>query len=97
MCLNPFSPSGPIGPTERAQLKSCLMEVDITVDVGGHVLGTNTLLLCLGTRKRLPVEVTWLARPKILDGPKHDFLPRNVTNDRTALFRSFQFHTVEQD
>ena len=29
------------------------MEIDITVDGGGHVLRTNTLLLCLGMRKRL--------------------------------------------
>ena len=81
MCLTPFSSSGgPNGPTERARIKSCLMEVDITVDGGGHVLRTNTLLLCRGMRKRFPFVVTWLARPKILDGPKHDFLPRNGTN-----------------
>ena len=58
----------------------CLMEIDITVDGGGHVLRTNTLLLCRGMRKRLSFVVTWLAMPKILDGPKHDFLPRNGTN-----------------
>ena len=78
----PFSSSGgPNGPTERAQIKSCLMDIDITVGGGGHVLRTNTLLLCRGMRKRFPFVVTWLARPKILDGPKHDFLPRNGTND----------------
>ena len=57
------------------------METDITVDGGGHVLRTNTPLLCRGMRKRFPFVVTWLARPKILDGPKHDFLPMNGTND----------------
>ena len=57
------------------------MEIDLNVDGGGHVLRTNTLLLCRGMRKRSPFVVTWLARPKILDGPKHDFLPRNGTND----------------
>ena len=78
MCLAPFSPSGgPNGPTERAQIKYCLMEIDITVDGGGHVLRTNTLLLCRGTRKRLSLVVVWLAKPKILDGPKHDLLARN--------------------
>ena len=29
--------------------------------------------------KMLTFVVTWLARLKILDGPKHDFLPRNGT------------------
>ena len=48
---------------------------------GGHLWRTNTLL-CRGRgmRKRLSFVVIWLARPKILDGPKHDFLPRNGTN-----------------
>ena len=69
-----FSSSGvPNGPTERAQIKPCLMEIDITVDGGGHVLRTNTLFLCRGVRKRLSFVLIWLARPKILDGPKHDF------------------------
>ena len=31
-------------------------------------------------RKRLSFVVIWLAKPKILDGPKHDFLSRNGTN-----------------
>ena len=70
MCLNPFSSSGgPNGPTERAQIKSCEMEIDITVDGGGHVLRTNTMLLCRGMRKGLSFVLVWLARPKILDGP----------------------------
>ena len=34
------------------QIKSCLMEMDITVDGGGRLLRTNTLL-CRGMRKRL--------------------------------------------
>ena len=63
--------------TERSdrtgKIKSCLMEIDITVDGGGHVLRTNTLFLCRGVRKRLSFVLIWLARPKILDGPKHDF------------------------
>ena len=31
----------PNGPTERAQTKNCLMEFDITVDGGGHILRTT--------------------------------------------------------
>ena len=31
-------------------------------------------------QKVIVIVVIWLARPKILDGPKHDFLPRNGTN-----------------
>ena len=81
MCLTPFSSGGPNGPTERAQIKSCFMEIDITVDGGGHVLHTNTLLLCRGMRKPFPFVVTWLARLKLPDGPKHNLLPRNGTND----------------
>ena len=78
MCLTPFSSSGgPNGPIERAQIKSCLIEIDITVDGGGHILRTNTLLLCRGMCKRLSFVLICLARPKILDGPKHDFLSRN--------------------
>ena len=57
------------------------MEIGITVDEGGHVLHTNTQLRCRGMCKGFPFVVTWLARPKILDGPKHDFLPMNGTND----------------
>ena len=42
MCLTPFSSlGGPNGPTERAQIKHCLMEIDITVDGGGHILRTT--------------------------------------------------------
>ena len=49
MCWTPFcSSGGPNGPTERAPIKYCLMEVDITADGGGHVLRTNTLLLSRG-------------------------------------------------
>ena len=46
---------GPDGPTERAQIKHCLMEMDITtVDGSGRLLRTNTLLLlCRGMCKRL--------------------------------------------
>ena len=51
MCWAPFSSVGrPNGRTERAQIKSGLMAMDITVDGGGHVLRTNTLL-CRGMRK----------------------------------------------
>ena len=31
-------------------------------------------------RERLSFAGIWLARPKIPDGPKHDFLPRKKTN-----------------
>ena len=97
MCWTPCSSlGGPNGPTERAQIKSCLMEMDITVDGGGHLLRTNTLLLCRGMRKSLSFVLIWLARPKILDGPKHDFLPRNGTNghEYVASFRSVRFRKV---
>ena len=58
------------------------MALDVTVDGGGHIpFSTNTLLLCGAMRKRLSFVLVLLARPKILDGPKHDFLPRNGTND----------------
>ena len=57
------------------------MEIDITVGGGGHVLRTNTLLLCRGMRKRFPFVLTRLARLKTLDGPTHDLLPRNGTDD----------------
>ena len=40
-----FSSGGPNGPTKREQIKSCLMEIDITEDGGRHVLRANTLLL----------------------------------------------------
>ena len=40
----------------------------------------NTFLLCRGMRERLSFAGIWLARPKIPDGPKHDFLPRKKTN-----------------
>ena len=73
MCWTPFSSSGgPNVPTDRAQITSCLMEIDIIVDGGGHVLRINTPLLCRVMRKMLSFVVIWLARPKILDGPKHD-------------------------
>ena len=70
----------PNGPTERAQIKSCLVDIDITTDGGGCVLRTNSLLLCRGTRERSSFVLIWLARPKILDGHKHGFFPRNGTN-----------------
>ena len=42
MRLTPFSFSGgPNGPTERAQIKYCVMEIDITVDGSGHILRTT--------------------------------------------------------
>ena len=79
--LTPFSPSGgPNGPTERAQIKYCLMEIYITVNGGGHISRTTRCCCARGMRKRLSSVLIWLARPKILDGPKHDFLPRNGTN-----------------
>ena len=82
MCWTPISSSGgQNGPPERAKIKSCLMEMGITVDGGGHSLRTNTLLLCRGMCKRFSFVLVWLARPKILDGPKHGSLPRNGTND----------------
>ena len=42
---------------------------------------TNTLQLCCGMSKRLPLVLIWLARTSILHGHKHGFLPRNETND----------------
>ena len=57
------------------------MEMDTTVDGGGHYLRTNTLLLCRDMCKRLPFALIWQARTSILHGRKHGFLPRNGTND----------------
>ena len=52
MCWVPFSSlGGPNGPTKRAQIRSYFMEIYLTVDGGGHLLRTNTLLLCRGMRK----------------------------------------------
>ena len=53
---------------------------DITVDGRWTHFAHSTLLLCRGMGKRLSFVVIWLARPKILDGTKHDFVPRNGTN-----------------
>ena len=58
-----------------------LMEMGITVDGGGHLLCSNTLLLCRGVYIRLSFILIWLARPKILDGAKQGFSRRNETND----------------
>ena len=33
-----------------------------------------------GTHKKLSFVLIWVARPKILDGPRHEFLHRNGTN-----------------
>ena len=65
---------------DRTGTNKVLLESGIIVDGGGHVLRTNTLLLCHGMRKRLSSVMIWLSRPEILDGPKHDFLPRSGTN-----------------
>ena len=78
MCLTSSS-GGPNGPTERAQMKYCLMEIDYSRWRWTH-FAHNTLLLCRGMRKTLSFVPIWLARPKILDGPKHDLLSRNGTN-----------------
>ena len=96
----PFSSlGGPNGPTECAQIKFCLMEMDITVDGGGHLLRSNKLLLCRGMCKRLSFVLIWLTKPKILDGPKHVFQPRNGTNDhewpRSVPFGSTRSNRVK--
>ena len=94
MCLTPFSSlGGPNGPTERAQIKSCLMEIDITVGVGGHVLRTNTLLLCHVMHKRLSFVLIWLAMPKMLDGPNTIFY---VGTERTSMNSLVPFLPVPQ-
>ena len=93
MCWTPCSSlGGPNGPTERAQIKSCLMEMDITVDGGGHLLRTNTLLLCRGMRKRLSFVLVWLARPKILEEPKHGRC--YLRNGTTAMNSLVPFRSV---
>ena len=51
ICVGPRFSS--LCPTERAHLTSYLMEMDITVVGGGHMLRTNPLLLCGGMCKRL--------------------------------------------
>ena len=79
-----------------------------TVDGGGQVLRTNTLLLlCRGMCKRLPFVLIWLARPGFcicVDPNTVVYLLlyccRNGTNDheqpRSVPFRSVRFHKVEQ-
>ena len=59
MCWTSYL-GGPNGPTERAHLNSCLMEMDSTVDGGRHLLRTNTLLLRHGMCKRLGYRSYWL-------------------------------------
>ena len=57
------------------------METDITADGGTCLLRTNPLLFCRGICERLPFVLISLARPRILNEPKHVFLPRNGTNN----------------
>ena len=86
-----YSLGGPNGPTERAQIKSCLMEMDITVDGGsGHLLLLRTnmlllllLLLCRCMCKRLSLVLIWLASPRFWTDPNTVFTYcRNGTNER---------------
>ena len=71
----------PNSPTERAQMKSCLMDMDITVDGGGHLLRTNTLL-CRCICEMLSFVLIWLAKPHVLDGLTHVFIPTEERNKR---------------
>ena len=74
------------------------MEINVTVDGGGHVLRTNTLLLCRGVRKRLSFVVC-----SDLAGEAQDSgwtQTRFFTQERNewpcaASFRSFLFYKVE--
>ena len=92
MCLTPFSlqEDRTARPT---QIKYCLMEIDITVDERWTHFAHDTLLLCRGMRKRLSFVLIWLARPKILDGPKHDFY---LGTERTAMNSFVPFLPVPQ-
>ena len=94
MCRTPFrSSEGPNGPTERAQIKSYLMEMGITVDGGGHLLRTNMLLLCCGMRKKLSFALIRLERPKISGRTQiHD----SSTQKRNAKNSSVPFRPVPQ-
>ena len=73
--------------------------MDITaVHGGGHLLRTNTLL-CRGMCKKLSfvLVLIWLARPKILDGPKHGFLPTDIVGaHRTTVNSLVPFRSVPQ-
>ena len=71
------------------------MEMDVTtaVDGGGHLLRTNTLLSCLGMCKMISFVLVWLARPKILDGPKHVFY---LGTGRMAINSLVPFRPVPQ-
>ena len=64
------------------------MEMDTTVDGGGHLLRTTTLL-CRGMCKKLSFLLICLARPKSLDGPRttmNGLVPfRSVPQDRIEL------------
>ena len=94
MYLTPFSSLG----GQNGQKKKFLsMETGIAADGGGHLLRTNTLLLCLGMCKRLSFVLIWPAWPKVLRSPKDGFY---LGTERTAMtsllpFR-FPFRSVPQ-
>ena len=86
-CWTPFlSFGGPNGTTERAQIQVLFYgRWDITVDRGGHLLRTNTLLLCRGLRKRLSFVLIRLAS-----------CPRFWTNPNTVFYLGTERTAHEQ-
>ena len=102
----PFLSLGELnGPTERPQNKvllSCLMEMDITVDGGIHIVRTNTLLLrccvvaCARGYRSYIFDI-WMARSKILDDKNTGFHPRsNTGTERTAINSLVPFRSAPQ-
>ena len=71
-------------------------DFDITVSGGGHILRTTHCCCAVACAKRYLSYWFWLARPKILDGPRTRFFIQG-RNERPwkASFRSFRFHKVE--
>ena len=95
MRWTPFSSSGgPNASTERVPMKYYLMEMDVTVDGGGHLVRTNLLLLCRSMCKRLTFALIWLARPQIPDGPKHGFF--YLGTERPTMVSLVPFCSVPQ-
>ena len=91
ICWAPFSSSG--GPNGH-KIKSCLMEIDITVDGAGHVLRTNTLLLYRGMRKRLSFVVIWQANAQDSGWTQTRFF--YLGTERTAMNSLVLFLPVPQ-
>ena len=98
--VTPFSSSewhDRTGTNKSRLMEMDLMEIDITVNGGGLQFRTNTLMLCCGLRhvQKVTVRTAWLARTRILHGPKpqtHKFTQERNEQLRTASFHSVRSH-----